>query len=610
MSIIVNCAADRVEVKIINGSDWTVDLERVKSIRGRWFESETKLWIVPSNQLSDIVETWPTEEIIFSGLESQLKVERLKNKEGPVELTSRAPITQILEHFIPLKWYQERFVRLNPSSIRVLLSLVMGAGKTISALERIKALATVGKVPWNRVLVVCPKRVRRNWATNIRNVLGVESVIYWGETKKKRAKLVDSAGTARAVICTYETVKELHDYIPVIYDHLIIDEAHLLSGHETKRSVSFQSVNARYGTEKPIMLLTGTPIQHKPKDLWNLVNIIDPDLAGNYWAWNERYTRVLRSIRKPIPVKRNGVVQRNPNGSIIYRMTDIPIKTTTQNLPDLVSKLSSIMYRVAPEDVFDFDPITETIMVEMEPAQRRIYEQLRDELIVEIEDRTITVGQIPTRMLRLLQACEGMFNFTRENKTSCKLDYLKDLIEDMDENEQVVHWARFQPITFEVQELFPDKAVIYNGAMSDDMNQLAVWAFNGVKDRTELEEFKTMAKKCDFKFGPGEAKVLSGVIDLRSALGVDLHEQGCAHNFYTSMSLMGAANDQAGARIIRQGQRKAIVLSQYLLCENTIEPSVFRMVLENWKTTLQILDGKESLGYQQSQELQNILLRH
>ncbi len=143
--------------------------------------------------------------------------------------------------------------------------------------------------------------------------------------------------------------------------------------------------------------------------------------------------------------------------------------------------------------------------------------------------------------------------------------------------------------------------------MSDDMNQLAVWAFNGTKDRLELEEFKVMARKCDFKLGPGEAKIFTGVVDLKSSLGVDLHEQGCAYQLYTSFSLMGAANDQAGARITRQGQRKALVLSQYLLCENTIEPSVWSLVLDKWKTTLQILDGKESLGYQQSHELTNIL---
>lgn len=609
MSIIIDCKSDRVEIKIVNGPNWSTDLARIKSINGRKYDGETKRWVVHASQIGELLNTWTVQEIVFSGTDSRLIVDRFKHKEAPRELTSLAPITQMLpETFMPLKWYQDKFVKLNPSCTRVLLSLVQGAGKSLASLERVKALAHVGTVPWKRILIVCPKRVRRNWRKNVQQVLGSESVIFWDTTKKRRDKIRDAAAAASVVICTYETVKELHDYTGVDYDHLIVDEAHLLAHADSRRARHFQSVNDRYGLDKPIMLLTGTPIQDKPSDLWNLVNILDPQTAGNYYAWVERYTRVLASIKKPIPVRRNGVIQRNEAGSIIYKMTDIPIKTATQNIPDLQRRLGTCMFRVAAEDIFDFEHVIEPIYIEMYPEQRRLYEQLRDDLLVEIAERTITLGQVPTRMLRLLQACEGIFNFTADNKISSKLDFIKEEIEDLGD-EQLIVWSRFQPITFEIQKLFPEQAVVFNGAMSDDMNQLAVWAFNGVTDKQDLEEFKVLAKKNNFQFGPGEAKIFTGVVDLKSSLGIDLHEMGCARQMFSSFSLMPAVNDQAGARITRQGQRKALVKSQYPMCEDTIEPEVLAMVLEKWKTTLQILDGNESISYQQSRDLVKILSR-
>ena len=602
MSIIVDCKKNKLFLKIVPGN-WDEDLSRIKSIPGRRFDGESSSWEIDLSQIDTVLEKWATNEIIYTSGDLQTKL--ATPQEPRRGLSDRPPILIDFESYWPLKWYQDKFVRLNPDCSRVLLSLPQGAGKSLAILERIKVLHLINKLDCKRILVVCPKRIKTNWQTYFRNVLKLESTIYWAKTKSKRLKITESARNSKVVICTYETLKELHDQIGVDYDFIIVDEAHLLANPDSQRSRDFEEINCQYALTEPIALLTGTPIQDKIKDLWNLVRIVDPYVAGNRYAWQERYTRVLRTIRKPVPVKRNGEVQRDESGKIIYRMTEIPVKTTTQNLDELQRRLEPIMFRVAKEDIFDFEEVVEPVFLELEPEQKRLYEQLRDELIVEIEDRTLSLAQVPTRVLRLLQACEGIFNFSPDNKTSCKLDYLSDLIKETDE--QVAIWSRFQRITFELQELFPDKVVIVNGAMSDDMNQLAIWAFNGVKDKFELEQFKQLAAKNNFRFGPGEAKVISSVIDIKSSLGSDYHEQGCGWQIFPSISLMPAANDQAAARITRQGQKKGLVLSQYLLCNDTIEPGVWSLVLEKWKTTLQILDGKDSLGYQQSQQLLNLL---
>ena len=56
---------------------------------------------------------------------------------------------------------------------------------------------------------------------------------------------------------------------------VIADEAHFLKSHKSKRSIAIRPfLKAR----KHVILLTGTPILARTKELFNLLSIIRPDI--------------------------------------------------------------------------------------------------------------------------------------------------------------------------------------------------------------------------------------------------------------------------------------------------------------------------------------------
>lgn len=132
-----------------------------------------------------------------------------------------------------------------------LLADEMGLGKTVQAIGAINALSH--NVETFRALVVCPTFLAINW----RNELD--------------AWLVRTHGFRFVDIATYPM---LHKTAMQFYDLLIVDEAHYVKNESAQRTQYLKNV-ARWC--KRIVLMTGTPVDGKPLELWPLLQIVAPD---------------------------------------------------------------------------------------------------------------------------------------------------------------------------------------------------------------------------------------------------------------------------------------------------------------------------------------------
>ena len=70
--------------------------------------------------------------------------------------------------------------------------------------------------------------------------------------------------------------------IPFIY--IVVDEAHRLKNKQAKTLTLLKDHPC-----KRILLLTGTPVQNNTKELWTLLNYIEPEKFNNMDSFLEQY---------------------------------------------------------------------------------------------------------------------------------------------------------------------------------------------------------------------------------------------------------------------------------------------------------------------------------
>ncbi len=141
----------------------------------------------------------------------------------------------------------------------------MGLGKTVEAIGVINA--TSGGVRNDlTVLIICPAFLRINWhnelATWMVNSCKVDVISY------------HEAGALALDARCHGFLKEI--------DILIVDEAHYIKNPESNRTQDVEEI-AQFA--KRVLLLTGTPMENRPIELWPLLKIACPEQWNQSTDW-------------------------------------------------------------------------------------------------------------------------------------------------------------------------------------------------------------------------------------------------------------------------------------------------------------------------------------
>ena len=165
----------------------------------------------------------------------------------------------------------------------------MGLGKTITM---------IGVMVCNfmkKTLIVLPNILIDQWVKEIYRTTGHKALVYYGTSAKKKITL-DQLNNAVMVITSYGTISRLKDkpvygvnglLHEVKWNRILFDEAHHL-----------RNKNSRYLGAKmlcsPIKwLISGTPVQNKRKDFFNLCSVIG--LASSYCTAPENLDEIFRN---------------------------------------------------------------------------------------------------------------------------------------------------------------------------------------------------------------------------------------------------------------------------------------------------------------------------
>ncbi len=325
--------------------------------------------------------------------------------------------------------YQNYCVDFVKSHPEAMLILSMGLGKSVISLTAILDLMfdsfDVGKV-----LVIAPLRVanmvwpeeRETWE----HASFLRMSVITGTAKQREAALEASADV---YVINRENVKWLADRFEKKkerwpFDMVVIDELSSFKNHQSLRWKALRKVRPYI---KRIVGLTGTPASNGLMDLWAETYLIDQ---------GQRLGKFISSYRDRYFTE-DGI---NPYTGVVYGYTPIPGAEHT--IYDRISDISVSM------KALDWLDMPEQVMVnhyvDMEPDQRKLYREMKDQLLVELDGDVIDAANAGVLSGKLLQMANGaVYNADREMRIihDRKLEMLADLIEQANgQNVLVSYW--------------------------------------------------------------------------------------------------------------------------------------------------------------------------
>ncbi len=322
----------------------------------------------------------------------------------------------------------EWLVRLARNNLGGILADEMGLGKTVQTLAFLRAQAA--REP---ALIVCPTSLLTNWENEARRFTPELRVLLLDgpERHARFAEIPD----AQIVLTSYALLqRDTENYDNLQFSSAILDEAQHIKNPDTQNAQAAFSLRARHR-----FVLTGTPMENSVRDLWSLMNFVQPGYLGIRVDFRERYEQPL--ARGPAPE-----VQR---------------RLARRLRPFLLRRKKSEVAKDLPEK------IEQVVVCDLTPPQRAAYDGLLREIQTGL---TTTIGgnagagrmKMLVGLLRLRQVCcdlrlldvahASRLRVAGERKRdacatgadSAKLDLLDELLEEaIDGGHRVLIFSQF-----------------------------------------------------------------------------------------------------------------------------------------------------------------------
>lgn len=301
--------------------------------------------------------------------------------------------------------FQEVGIRFLYSLNRAILADEQGLGKTIQLINTCQ-MRYEEENKRQLILVICPYTFKYGWKDEINKWANNHSItVIHGSTEEKLQQIINYIGSANEkkqyyLICNFELFSMLapitdaerkkltnqrNELLSVLlelmkaytWDTVIVDECQNLVNYDSKM---WLGTNLSIKSSRNIYLASGTPIQNKTQDLFPLLRILFPKEYTSRWAFCERFCNIWKS----------------PWGKQVLDIKD-------PNHPKVIAlrqELSKFLIRRTKEEVLTELPpkIIKHLWLELEGKQLKQYQQLEDEMYLELKEKTLyvnlTVAQI------------------------------------------------------------------------------------------------------------------------------------------------------------------------------------------------------------------------
>ena len=351
----------------------------------------------------------------------------------------------------------------------------MGTGKSKVLLDNIAMLYDKGKI--NGALIIAPKGVYKNWIDSEIPIHFVDHIqkqaILWQamitqSQQKKLNTLFETGVDLHILVMNVEalsTKKGVEFAMKFLISHntlLAIDESTTIKNPGAKRTKAIVSLGKQ---AKYRRILTGSPVTKSPLDLYKQCEFLDVWLLGHhsYYSFRTRYA-LMRTA--------------NFNGR------SVQIVVGYRHLDELGEKLKPFSYRVLKEDCLDLPKKTfMKRIIQLTPDQQKIYQQMKQMALAEMNGKMITTVTVLTQLMRLQQITCGHFKAddgTTQEINNNRIDELIDVLSEI-EGKTVIwaHWQRDvnQIIKAVIKEFGEGCCVDYYGLTPQDERQKNIKKF-------------------------------------------------------------------------------------------------------------------------------------
>lgn len=396
----------------------------------------------------------------------------------------------------------------------IALLLEMGLGKTVSTLTAIDLLLN-DYFEATRVLVIAPLRVADDtWAREIEK---------WDHLKHLRiSKVLGSAAQRRKAlkadadifIINRENVEWLVGELGTKWDFdtVVIDELSSFKNHQSKR---FRALRRVRPMVKRVIGLTGTPAPNGLIDLWPQIYLLDQGerLGKTVTGYRDRYFT---------PGEREG--------HIVYKWHQK--KEAEQRIYEAISDIAVSM---KAQDWLELPPrVDRTVNIRLDEKSQGLYRKLERDLLLPYHDADVVANTAAVLSNKLLQMASGaVYDEDRGVKPihEAKLDALEDIIEAAN-GKPVMVFYNFKHSLSRIQERFPQARILRKG--KDGNEDIRAW------NNDEIPLLLLHPKSAGH--------------------GLNLQESSCQIVVWYDQIWSLEEDQQANARVYRQGQKQSIIV--------------------------------------------------
>ena len=274
-----------------------------------------------------------------------------------------------------LRSYQKEGVewmeKMIKNNLNAILADEMGLGKTVQTIALL-CHAKENSPDSNVSIILCPSSLVENWYMEFKKFApDMRVMMLHGANRRDKYKKITSSD----VIITSYTIagRDIDELKQQRFLYLVLDEAQHIKNPSTVNAHTAKALEAEHK-----LVLTGTPLENTPQELWSIFDFIHPKMLGSLNAFKNRYSGIHtnESMQQDLAIR---------TAPFILRRKKLDVE------PDIPDK------------------IVQTLYCDMSPKQREIYEDFREEGRSRF-DKLLKSGKnsrfdLLTNLLRLRQIC-------------------------------------------------------------------------------------------------------------------------------------------------------------------------------------------------------------